>query len=332
MTAAVSILVLGGAGYIGAQTCKALDRAGFRPVCLDNLCLGHRDFVRWGPLVVADIADENAIVEACRTHNVVAAIHFAAFASVAESVVDPAKYYQNNVAGTVALLSGLLRADVKKLVFSSSCAVYGEPPEQPIRESTLPAPVNPYGMSKLMVERILADYRPAYGMQSVILRYFNACGADLEGQLGELRNNETRLIPRAMMWLQGHLDTFEVFGSDYPTPDGTAIRDYIHVCDLAGAHVLALQHVLGGGKGGVFNLGTGRGHSVKQVLTEIAKVTARPLPAAIAGRRPGDPPMLIADPHRIIQQFGFRPKHSDLETIVQSAWQWHQKSHPCRRA
>ena len=273
VTNSSAVLVLGGAGYIGSHTCKALAHAGFQPVCYDNLSLGHRDFVRWGPLVIGEIADADAVCQACQSYNVVAVIYFAAFASVGESVEYPAKYYQNNVAGTLGLLTGLLRAGVTRMVFSSSCAVYGNPAEQPISENTRPSPVNPYGMSKLMIEHVLSDYDRAYGLRSMALRYFNACGADPDSELGELRDAETHLIPRAMMCLQGHLDEFSVFGADYPTPDGTAIRDYIHVTDLAEGHVLALRYLLDGGQSTVINLGTGRGHSVHQVLDEISRVT-----------------------------------------------------------
>jgi len=324
----ISVLVTGGAGYIGAHTCKALSRSGFTPITLDNLSLGHRSFIRWGPFVEGDIQDVAAVEKACRAYNVSAAMHFAAYASVAESVTDPQKYYQNNVAGSLGLLEGLRNAGVNSVVFSSSCAVYGAPTEQPIRESTPPTPINAYGMSKWIVERILADYSRAYGLGWSALRYFNACGADLDGELGELRAQESHLIPRAMMWLQGHLDHFEVFGTDYPTPDGTAVRDYIHVCDLADAHVLVLQRLLAGETGGVFNLGSGRGYSVKEVLSEIERITHRKLPSLAGERREGDPPVLIADPRYANEHLGFAASRSDLKTIITTAWAWHQKVHP----
>ena len=255
-----AVLVAGGAGYVGAHTCKALARAGFLPVVLDNLSTGHREFVRWGPLVQADLRDTAAIADTIRRHHCLAVLHFAAFAYVGESVTDPAKYYDNNVAGTLSLLAGMRAAGCDALVFSSTCAIYGQPAQVPIVEDTRPDPVNPYGASKLMVERILADFRPAYGLRSIALRYFNACGADPDNEIGELRDPETHLIPRAMMALQGHIPDFAVFGTDFETPDGTAIRDYIHVADLADAHVAALGQLLGGAPGGVFNLGTGRGY------------------------------------------------------------------------
>jgi UDP-arabinose 4-epimerase len=322
------ILVTGGAGYIGSHTCKALKRAGYEPVTLDNLCLGHRDFVRWGPLVVADIADASAVTEVCKDYGVAAAIHFAAYAAVAESTRDPAKYYANNVVGSYHLLEGLRTAGVPAVLFSSSCAVYGSPSEQPISEGTATSPINPYGASKLMVERMLADYGDSYGLRWAALRYFNACGADAEGEVGELREEESHLIPRALMWMQGHLENFQIFGSNYPTPDGTAIRDYIHVTDLAEAHVLALRSLLQGGASGVFNIGTGRGYSVKEVVDEIERTTGVKIPSAYAERRQGDPPALVADPKRAAAELGFRPQNSDLGTIIRTAWAWHQTAHP----
>jgi len=325
-----SILVAGGAGYIGAHTCKALADAGYTPVTYDNLSTGHADFVRWGPLVEGDIADSAKVTDVCRVHGIVAAIHFAADAIVEESVADPAKYYRNNVAGTLSLLDGLRAAGVQNIVFSSSCAVYGAPEGQPIFEDTPPNPINPYGASKLMVERILADYGRGYQLRWIALRYFNACGADPEGEIGELRSHETHLIPRAMMWLQGYIDEFRVFGTDYPTSDGTAIRDYIHVCDLAWGHILALGKLLGEGAGGVFNLGSGLGYSVKDVLGQIAKETGAKIPAIAGARRSGDPPILLADLTRARDQLGFVPVSSQLPNIVATAWRWHQKAHPIR--
>jgi len=228
-----AVLVAGGAGYVGSHTCKALAQAGFFPVVLDNLSTGHQAFVRWGPLVRADLHDSEAVADTIRWHDCAAVLHFAAFAYVGESVSDPAKYYDNNVAGTLSLLNGMRAAGCDKLVFSSTCAIYGQPAQLPIREETPADPINPYGASKLMVERILADFRPAYGLRSTALRYFNACGADPDTEIGELRDPETHLIPRAMMALQGHIEDFAVFGTDFPTPDGTAVRDYIHVADAA---------------------------------------------------------------------------------------------------
>lgn len=322
------ILVTGGAGYIGSHTCKALKRAGYEPITLDNLSLGHRDFVRWGPLVDGDIADTSAVRDACRDHQVVAAIHFAAYAAVAESISDPAKYYANNVVGSYHLLEGLRAAGVSTVLFSSSCAVYGIPNQQPISEETTTNPINAYGASKLMVERMLADYGDSYNLRWSALRYFNACGADADGEIGELRDQETHLIPRALMWIQGHLENFQIFGSNYPTPDGTAIRDYVHVTDLADAHIRALRALLDGGPSGIFNIGTGRGYSVKQVVNEIERMTGATIPIVYTERRHGDPPELVADAKRAASKLGFRAHSSDLGTIIRTAWAWHQTAHP----
>jgi UDP-glucose 4-epimerase/UDP-arabinose 4-epimerase len=299
-------------------------------VVLDNLSTGHRDFVRWGPLVQADLHDSTAVANAIRKHNCVAVLHFAAFAYVGESVTDPAKYYDNNVTGTLSLLQGMRTAGCSALVFSSTCAIYGQPERVPIIENTRPSPINPYGASKLMVERILADFRIAYNLRSIALRYFNACGADPDVEIGELRDPETHLIPRAMMALQGHLSDFEVFGTDFDTPDGTAIRDYVHVTDLADAHIAALQNLLAGAPGGTFNLGTGRGYSVKDVLHAIEEETGERLPAVVGPRRDGDPATLVADPTCARRELGFNPTRSDLETIVRTAWAWHRRAHPRR--
>jgi UDP-arabinose 4-epimerase len=323
-----AILVTGGAGYVGAHACKALHRAGYTPVVLDNLSTGHKSFVRWGPFVPGDIRDNDAVRHTIRSYQVEAVLHFAASAYVGESVANPQKYYENNVAGSLSLLSAMLAAGCRNLVFSSSCAIYGEPAETPIRESTPQNPVNPYGASKAMVERIVFDYQRAHEIGTAALRYFNASGADPEGELGELRDPETHLIPRAMMAIQGHIHDFAVFGTDYPTPDGTAIRDYIHVCDLAAAHVAAVRRLLAGEAGGAFNLGTGCGYSVKQVLDAIAAETGESLPISTAPRRPGDPPVLVADASLSHRELGFAPRLSDLKTIVETAWAWHRHAHP----
>jgi UDP-glucose 4-epimerase/UDP-arabinose 4-epimerase len=327
-----AVLVAGGAGYVGSHTCKSLAQAGFLPIALDNLSTGHAGFVRWGPLVQADLRDTAVIAETIRQYGCLAVLHFAAFALVGESVTNPAKYYDNNVAGTLSLLAGMREAECDALVFSSTCAVYGQPARVPIVEDTPPDPVNPYGASKLMVERVLADFRLAYGLRSIALRYFNACGADPDNEIGELRDPETHLIPRAMMALQGHISDFAVFGTDFETPDGTAIRDYVHVADLADAHVAALRQLLEGKPGGVFNLGTGRGYSVNEVLHAIERETGERLPGATGPRRAGDPAALIADPARARDELGFDPVRSDLETIVRTAWAWHRQAHPRRNA
>jgi len=243
-------------------------------------------------------------------------------------VADPQKYYENNVAGSLSLLGAMLQADCRALIFSSTCAIYGEPRKIPIVETTLPNPINPYGASKFMVERILGDFGQAYSLRSIALRYFNASGADPDSEVGELRDPETHLIPRAMMAIQGHLDDFSVFGTDYETPDGTPIRDYIHVSDLADGHVSALQRLLSGGAPGAFNLGTGQGYSVKQVLGAIEDATGMALEAGPAPRRAGDPPVLVADPTLAKTELGFTPQHSELRNIIETAWRWHRKAHP----
>jgi UDP-glucose 4-epimerase/UDP-arabinose 4-epimerase len=324
-----NILVVGGAGYIGAHTCKALAKEGYQPVVYDNLVSGHRRFVKWGELVEADIHDWAALAQTLKRYDIEAVIHLAAFAFVGESVAEPQKYYLNNVAGTLSLLRGMREAGCKKLVFSSTCSVYTGTAEQPLGEHGTHNAPNPYGASKFMVERILSDYRAAYGLQSIVLRYFNACGADPDGEIGELHDPEERLIPRAMMALQGYITDFAVHGDDFPTPDGTAIRDYVHVSDLADAHVTALGRVCDGQQG-TYNLGTGTGYSVKQVLDAIESETGRKLPRVFGPRRPGDVPVLVADPSSAKVELGFTASRSALTTIVQTAWAWHLTAHPDR--
>jgi UDP-glucose-4-epimerase GalE len=321
------ILVSGGAGYIGAHTCKELKRNNFYPVVLDNLSTGHRSFVKWGPLVECDIRDSATVEKAIRDTEAQAVLHFAGHSYVGESVQNPFKYYDNNITGTLSLLSAMVRTGCKHIVFSSTCAIYGEPATIPILEDTPPKPINPYGASKHMVERILADFKTAYGLESTCLRYFNACGADLDGELGEDRTPETHLIPRAMLSILGRIQNFELFGSDYPTPDGTAIRDYIHVTDIARVHVQAVQHLLDGNEGVSVNLGTGLGYSVREIMNAIAKETGVHPSAIRSPRRQGDPPILIADIARARQILGYDPQHSDLSTIVRSAWAWHKATH-----
>jgi UDP-glucose 4-epimerase len=326
-----SILVTGGAGYIGSHCCRALTAAGYHPVVYDNFSTGHRSFVT-GSLVTGDLADGAALARAFAQHRIVAVMHFAASSLVGESVADPQKYYLNNVAGTLSLLNAMRDAACDRLVFSSTGAVYGNADSKALPENYPCAPINPYGATKLMIERILADYRGAYGLGSFCLRYFNASGADASAEIGELRHNETHLIPRAMMALQGHVADFAVFGDDYDTPDGTAIRDYIHVTDLAAAHVLALKHLLQGHRGGAFNLGTGSGLSVREILTAIAAETGREVPHVIKPRRHGDPTYLVADPGAARETLQFAPAHSDLATIIRTAWAWHRKAHPLKAA
>jgi UDP-glucose-4-epimerase GalE len=324
-----AILVTGGAGYIGSHCCRALAAAGYHPVSYDNFSTGHRGFVT-GSLVVGDLSDKAALGRAFAEHDIVAVMHFAASSLVGESVLDPQKYYINNLAGTLSLLDAMREAGCRRLVFSSTGAVYGNADSKALPESYPCAPINPYGASKWMIERVLADYRRAHGLGSFALRYFNASGADAAGGIGELRDPETHLIPRAMMALQGHVSDFAVFGDDYDTPDGTAIRDYIHVTDLAAAHVLALQLLMQGHSGGIFNLGTGAGFSVREILAAIAAETGREVPHVIKPRRAGDPTYLVADPTASRETLKFKPTHSDLATIIRTAWAWHQTAHPLK--
>jgi UDP-glucose-4-epimerase GalE len=329
MTDRPAVLVTGGAGYIGSHCCRALHAAGYHPVVYDNFSTGHRSFVT-GSLVTGDLQDGAKLAHAFAQHDIVAVMHFAASSLVGESVADPQKYYANNVGGTLSLLDAMRGAGCNRLVFSSTGAVYGNADSKALPENYACEPINPYGASKWMIERILADYRRAYGLGSFALRYFNASGADASGGIGELRDNETHLIPRAMMALRGHIFDFAVFGDDYDTPDGTAIRDYIHVTDLAAAHLSALKLLMQEHAGDVCNLGTGAGFSVREILAAIAAETGREVPHVIKPRRSGDPAYLVADASAARATLQFRPDHSDLATIVRTAWAWHQKAHPLK--
>lgn len=328
MTDRPTVLVTGGAGYIGSHACRALTAAGYQPVVYDNLSTGHRSFVS-GPLVTGDLLDGATLARAFADHKITAVMHFAAASLVGESMTDPQKYYINNVQGTLSLLQAMRNAGCHRIVFSSTGAVYGNADSKALPEDFPCAPINPYGASKLMIERMLADYRTAYGFGAFCLRYFNASGADPAGGIGEMRDNETHLIPRAMMALQGHVE-FAVFGNDYDTPDGTAIRDYIHVTDLAAAHVAALKLLEDGHAGGSFNLGTGSGFSVREILDAIRLETGREVPHTVKPRRAGDPTYLVADPSAARKVLNFVPRHSDLPTVIRTAWAWHQKAHPFR--
>jgi UDP-glucose 4-epimerase len=324
------ILVTGGAGYIGSHTVSCLEQAGYQVIILDNLVYGHREIVESAlnaKLIEGDICDRTLLDQLFQTYPIEAVIHFAAYAYVGESVQNPAKYYRNNVVGTLTLLEAMVAAGVKRLVFSSTCATYGVPQEVPIPESHPQAPINPYGQSKLMVEHILRDFDKAYDLRSVCFRYFNAAGADPEGRLGEDHNPETHLIPLALLTALGKRESLSIFGTDYPTPDGTCVRDYIHVADLASAHVLGLEYLLKGGSSDIFNLGNGDGFSVRQVIDATEKVTGRTVNAVEADRRPGDPPALVGSSQRAREILGWQPKYSDLTAMVQHAWNWHQKRH-----
>lgn len=321
-----AVLVTGGAGYIGAHVAKALAGAGYLPVTLDNLVYGHRAFVRWGPLIEADIGDRQAVEAALREHKIAAVIHLAGFTFVGESVRDPLRYYDNNTARAVALLHAMQACGVKRIVFSSTAAVYGNPQRTPIDEEHPTAPINPYGASKLMVERILADTGAASGLGWMALRYFNASGADPDGELGEEHEPETHLIPLAIRAALGTGPALSVFGTDYDTPDGTAVRDYIHVGDLAAAHVRALERLEAGGASGALNLGIGRGYSVREVIGAVAAVGGCKVPHGDAPRRAGDPPVLVADPGRAKQALGWTPAFTRIEAIVRTAWAWHSRA------
>jgi UDP-arabinose 4-epimerase len=317
-------LVTGGAGYIGSHTCKALAAAGHTPVVLDNLSTGHSWAVKWGPLVVADIADRSRVKSAVKEFGIGAVIHFAAHAYVGESVRKPQKYFDNNVTKTLALLDTLLEAGISKVVLSSSCATYGVPQKLPISEDDAQQPINPYGESKLFVEKVLYWYEVAYGIRHMNLRYFNAAGADPDGEIGEDHDPETHLIPLVIAAAQGVNPTFEIFGTDYDTADGTAVRDYVHVCDLARAHVNALDYLVAGGHSASVNLGTGCGHSIREVISAVETISGRAVSVVEGPRRPGDPATLIANPQLGQTVLSWTPDKSDLQTIVRTAWHWHQ--------
>jgi len=322
-----NVLVTGGAGYIGSHACKALALAGYRPVVFDNLSRGHAWAVQWGSFVRGDLADRAAIRDAIKQHNIEAVIHFAAYAYVGESMLDPKTYFSNNVTNTLNLMDVMHECGVKHIVFSSTCATYGVTDGEPISECHPQAPVNPYGESKLFLERALKWYGESYGLNWVALRYFNAAGADPECEIGEAHEPETHLIPLVIQAALRQRTNVHIFGTDYPTADGTAIRDYVHVSDLADAHVRALQYSLDGGNSQAFNLGTGTGHSVSQIIRTVEKVAGRAVPAIVAPRRAGDPPILVANPSLGNRVLGWNAIRSDLDTLVTTAFRWHTLSH-----
>jgi UDP-arabinose 4-epimerase len=324
----VRVLVTGGAGYVGSHTAKALALASHEPVVLDDLRTGYRENVRWGPFVEGDVADRDLVRRTMRDHRVEAVVHFAASAYVGESMRDPRGYYRNNLGATLALLDAMLEEDVSTIVFSSTCATYGVPTRLPITEAEPQRPVNPYGATKLAVEGALRWYGEAYGLRWMALRYFNAAGADPDGALGERHQPETHLLPLAILAALGAAPPLVVFGTDYATPDGTAVRDYTHVADLADAHLRALSHLAEGGPPGALNLGTGRGQSVRAVLEAVESVGRRPVPTVRGAPRVGDPPALVADPTAAERTLGWRARFTDLDEIVRTAWAWH--AHPSR--
>lgn len=323
----MNILVTGGAGYIGSQTCKALAQAGYTPVVYDNLSTGHRELVRWGAFVHGDIRDTDKLIGVMKDFEIGGVIHFAALSQVGESVINPAVYYRNNIMGTQSILDAMRLCSVRNIVVSSTCAVYGLPERVPIDEECARNPVNPYGVTKALMESMLADYAGAYGLRGVALRYFNAAGGDSDGETGELHDPETHLIPRVIMAAKGVLPGLSVFGNDYPTKDGTCIRDYIHVADLADAHIKAL--LLCERIDGMMplNLGTGRGFSVLEIIKAAERITGKAVPFEWRGRRAGDPPMLVANPAKARELMGWEATFSDLDNILATAISWHDIAH-----
>ena len=322
---AETILVVGGAGYIGSHMVKELLQAGYPVVVLDNLSRGHRELVPGGEFVQGDLGDAAVLDRVFSKHRIGAVMHFAAYSLVGESVEKPLDYYRNNVSCTVELLAAMQRHGVPRFIFSSTAAVYGEPAKVPITEDMPCQPTNPYGASKLTVERLLAECDRAWGLRYVSLRYFNAAGADASGELGERHDPESHLIPLVLQVATGERKQIGIFGTDYPTPDGTCVRDYIHVSDLAAAHLLALKRLTDGGASAIYNLGNSRGHSVREVIETARRVTGHPIPETVAARRSGDPAVLVADSSRIRRELGWQPRYEDLSAIVETAWKWHRQ-------
>lgn len=319
------ILIVGGAGYIGSHVNKELNKRGYETVIFDNLSYGHEDFVKWGNFERVDLEDVERLRELFCKYPIDAVMHFAAFTYVGESVEDPQKYYMNNLKNTLNLLQVMLEFDVKYFVFSSTCATYGNPLKIPITEDHPQNPINPYGKAKLMVENVLEDYSRAYGLKYVALRYFNAAGADADGEIGELHDPETHLIPLILDAASGKREDIKIFGTDYDTPDGTCIRDYVHVTDLADAHIKALEYLKNGGKSDFFNLGNGNGFSVREVIETARKITGKKIKAVEDARRPGDPPVLVGSSKKAREILKWEPKYDDLSKIVETAWKWHEK-------
>jgi UDP-arabinose 4-epimerase len=317
-----TVLVTGGAGYVGSHACKALARRGMLPVTFDSLVTGHRAAVKWGPFEHGDLADRSRLGDVIQTYKPKAVLHFAASAYVGESVTDPAKYYRNNVGATLSLLECLRGSDCRKIVISSSCATYGIPDRLPLTEDTPQAPINPYGRSKLMVEHILQDYCQSYDLAGTALRYFNAAGADLENEIGESHDPETHLIPLVLQAAGSPETPLTMMGDDYPTPDGTCIRDYVHVTDLADAHVKAIGYLADAHGFSAFNLGTGHGYSVRSIIDTVEDVTRLAVAVKRGARRPGDPAALIASTVKAQEVLGWTAQHSDIGTIVRTAWAW----------
>lgn len=317
-----NVLVTGGAGYIGSHVCKALARAGFQPVVFDNLSCGSLEAVQWGPFLKGDIRDRKALGAAIEQYRPVAIMHFAALIRVGDSVCDPAMFYENNVYGTLCLLEEARKAGIQKMVFSSTAAVYGMPQVDFLDETMPLAPINPYGQTKLAAENMIRDFGRAYGLQYAILRYFNAAGADPDCEIGTAYKKDTHLVPLLMQVAAGHRPSINIYGQDYDTPDGTAVRDFVHVTDLARAHVLALSRIMRTDESVTLNLGTNTGHSVNEMVAMARMVTGHPIPAVMAPRREGDPAVLVADATHAAKLLGWMPLYSDLHTILNTAWQW----------
>lgn len=325
MLGGAKVLVVGGAGYIGSHVNKMLNKRGYSTVVFDNLVYGHRVFAKWGEFVLGDLGNIEQIRLCFRKYKFDAVMHFSAFAYVGESVKDPSKYYLNNVSNTLNLLQVMIENGVNSFIFSSTCATYGIPTKIPIPEDHPQNPINPYGWSKLMVEQIIRDYEKAYGIKYIILRYFNAAGADPEGEIGELHIPETHLIPLALRSALGVEESLKIFGVDYPTPDGTCIRDYIHVNDIAEAHILALEYLLNHGKSDVFNLGNTKGFSVMEIVRKVEEITGMRVKTVQWQRREGDPPVLIGSSEKARKVLGWNPVWSDIDTIIKTAWNWEKK-------
>ena len=323
-----NILVVGGAGYIGSHMVKDLLRAGYEVVIIDNLSTGHRELLPGGIFFEGNLGDGKLLDRIFSEYQISAVMHFAAFSLVGDSMQDPLAYYRNNIAGTIELLAAMVRHNVKYFIFSSSAAVYGEPVEIPIKEDHPCNPTNPYGATKVAVEKLLNDCDYAYGLKSVSLRYFNAAGADESGEIGELHEPETHLIPLVLKVASGEKKNIKIFGTDYPTYDGTCIRDYIHVNDLAQAHLLAFEALLSGKESSVYNLGNSKGYSVREVIELSEKITEKTIWTVEVERRPGDPAELIAGSDKIREELGWKPGYEDLETIITTAWNWHTTEKP----
>lgn len=320
-----NILVTGGAGYIGSHVCKALKQHGYTPIVYDNLCSGNKSAVKWGPFVEGDIRDRELLSETISKYKPIAIMHFAALIQVGESVVNPSLYYHNNVYGSFCLLEAAREHNIKAMVFSSTAAVYGLPETSPIHEDTVKSPINPYGQTKLMMEQMIYDYAKAYDLNYAVLRYFNAAGADPETEAGTAYKVDTHIIPLLMRVSSNLMEQIKVFGTDYATPDGTAIRDYIHVTDLAEAHILSLNHILADKGNLVLNIGTNTGLSVAEVIATARAITGHSIPELLSERRAGDPPILVAEAKKAQNVLNWTPQYSDIQTIVKTAWAWRQK-------